>query len=114
MHTYTYRRSCVQCTIPSQGEPWDGAVRVAAFVAGGMVPPARRGTVVSAFISVADWYPTFLSLAGLSPNEIADDVEYNGAMRSLDGINAWPTIIGDAESLGREVRSSNVLWTCVL
>jgi arylsulfatase A-like enzyme len=39
----------------TKGEPWDGAVRVAAFVSGGLVPPARRGTSLSAQISVADW-----------------------------------------------------------
>ena len=48
-------------------------------------------------------YPTFLGLAGLSPSDIADDVLYNGTMRSLDGLDAWPTIIGAT----KEMKNSN-------
>lgn len=40
----------------TKGEPWEGAVRVAAFVGGGLIPAARRGLSLPAQISVADWY----------------------------------------------------------
>lgn len=97
----------------TKGQPWDGGVRVSAFVSGGVVPPQRRGTNTSAFISVADWYPTLLGLAGVSPEDIRDDVNYSGAVRSLDGIDAWPVLMGEADSLGREwlpTTNQSIVW----
>lgn len=43
---------------------WEGGVRTNAFLAGGFVPPARRGTKFEGVISIADWYATFVELAG--------------------------------------------------
>ena len=97
----------------TKGEPWEGGIRVAAFVGGGLVPPALRGTNNSAFLSVADWYPTILSVAGLSAAQIKDDVLYNGTMRPLDGINAWPVLMGARKDLGREffpVTNQSIIW----
>ena len=34
---------------------WEGGVRVNAFVSGGFVPPARRGTVEPGFAAIEDW-----------------------------------------------------------
>merc|ERR1719433_43750 len=77
----------------TKGEPWEGGVRVAAFVTGGYIPLHLRGTENDAFITVADLYPTLLSVAGLRDKHIKDDVVYNGTFRSIDGINAWPVIM---------------------
>lgn len=78
---------------------WEGAVRVAAFVSGGLIPPALRGSSNSAFMHVVDWYPTLANLAHVDPT---DTITYNGSARAIDGIDAWPVIMGKKESLGRE------------
>ena len=82
-----------------KGTPWDGGSRAAAFVSGGFIPAHLRGTENSAFMHVADWYPTLCVLAGVSPT---DSVMFAGKIRPIDGIDAWPTLMGTAPSLGRE------------
>jgi len=47
-----------------QGE-FEGGIRTNAFVAGGVVPPERRGTKFQGIFHIADWYATFCSLAGV-------------------------------------------------
>ena len=42
---------------------FNGGVRVAAFVSGGYLPAAVRGTQQSGMIHIADWHSTFLGLA---------------------------------------------------
>jgi arylsulfatase I/J len=44
---------------------FDGGVRVNAFLSGGFVPQAKRGTGFNGVISVADWYGTLSQLAGV-------------------------------------------------
>ena len=73
----------------TKAEPWEGAIRVAAFISGGVIPAGLRGSTNAAFMSVADWYPTLLSVAGIHASQVADTVDYNGTRRVLDGINAW-------------------------
>jgi arylsulfatase A-like enzyme len=48
---------------------WEGGVRVAAFVAGGMLSPSLHGRYLSQPIHVADWYPTFCYLAGVAASD---------------------------------------------
>ena len=43
---------------------FDGGVRTAAFLAGGAVPPAKRGTAFDGVVSIADWMATLCELAG--------------------------------------------------
>ena len=43
---------------------FDGGVRTVAFLSGGAVPPAKRGSSFGGVISIADWYATILELAG--------------------------------------------------
>ena len=45
-------------------------MRTAAFVSGGHVPMALRGTTSPLVVTIADWYATFASLAGANA---ADD-----------------------------------------
>ena len=68
--------------------PFDGGMRVAAFISGGFVPPALRGTTNShTFMHVADWYPTLCGLAGADPT---DDVKgLDGVVRGIDGKDQW-------------------------
>merc|ERR1719311_204731 len=41
---------------------WEGGVRTNAFVSGGFVPSARRGTAFEGVVSIADWYGTLCEL----------------------------------------------------
>ena len=65
---------------------YEGGVRVPAFVTWeGRVKP---GTVVNAPLHMVDWYPTLLTLAGVSPDQSLP----------LDGRDAWPAITAGAAS----------------
>ena len=89
-------------------------MRVAAFVSGGLLPPAQRGTVSGTRMHIVDWYPTFCKLAGVDP---ADDSPvpplpvdpadpgkdiYNGnaSWPGVDGEDVWPAIVDPAEHGG--------------
>merc|ERR1712216_557673 len=52
----------------TKGTDFQGGVRVAAFVTGGLLPSAVRGTTLSTRqrIHVADWYSTFCFLANVT------------------------------------------------
>jgi arylsulfatase I/J len=76
---------------PLRGEktmPFDGGMRVAAFISGGFVPPALRGTTNShTFMHVADWYPTLCGLAGADPTDNVKGAD--GVVRGIDGKDQW-------------------------
>eukprot|EP00746_Dinoflagellata_sp_MGD_P141517 gnl/MRDRNA2_/MRDRNA2_74612_c0_seq1.p1 gnl/MRDRNA2_/MRDRNA2_74612_c0~~gnl/MRDRNA2_/MRDRNA2_74612_c0_seq1.p1 ORF type:complete len:551 (+),score=87.65 gnl/MRDRNA2_/MRDRNA2_74612_c0_seq1:110-1762(+) len=48
---------------------WEGGIRVNAFVTGGAVPTAKRGSKIEDLIHVADWYATFCAIAGVDPTD---------------------------------------------
>ena len=48
---------------------WEGGTRTFAFVSGGLIPPARRGTTNNQLMHIADWYSTFSTLAGIDPSD---------------------------------------------
>lgn len=48
---------------------WEGGTRVYALVSGGLVPAARRGGRADQLMHIADWYPTFVTLAGVDPSD---------------------------------------------
>lgn len=70
---------------------WEGGLRVMAFLSGGYIPQANRGTTFSGVISVADWYATFCELAGISEEEMTDKaaIEANVWIRAYNA--AGPT-----------------------
>lgn len=73
-------------------DSWDGGTRSTAFVAGGFVPAALRGTRSGAkLVHVADWYATFSVLAGVDPS---NPVDFNGTIHDIDGVNVWPMLTG--------------------
>lgn len=54
---------------PLRGEKrtnYDGGMRVTAFVSGGLIPQALRGTSNDIRFHIVDWYPTFCRLVGIS------------------------------------------------
>uniref|UniRef100_A0A7S4SNS5 Sulfatase N-terminal domain-containing protein n=1 Tax=Alexandrium monilatum TaxID=311494 RepID=A0A7S4SNS5_9DINO len=94
---------------PLRGEKhtnWQGAMRVAAFVSGGYVPKAVRGTTNDGVFHVVDWYPTFAGLAGVDgsddppvpplpvdPQHPDRDI-YQGGLSypPVDGKDIWPQV----------------------
>jgi arylsulfatase A-like enzyme len=57
---------------PLRGEKhssWEGGLRTAAFVSGGLVPAALRGSSSGVNMHLADWYATFCGLAGVAPSD---------------------------------------------
>lgn len=72
---------------------WEGGVRVNAFVSGGAVPPAKRGTVLTDYIHVADWYSTFCAIAGISS---FDDQAAKVGLPPVDGIDHSALLLGAA------------------
>ena len=85
------------------GTDFQGGVRTAAFVAGGLLPASVRGTVQHGMIHIADWYRTFGVLAGVLPAEgVVPGANYNGAkVPPLDGLDMWPLLTGKVDSSPR-------------
>mmetsp|Transcript_21655 Transcript_21655/g.64015 ORF Transcript_21655/g.64015 Transcript_21655/m.64015 type:complete len:285 (+) Transcript_21655:154-1008(+) len=67
---------------------FDGGMRVPSFIAGGYLPKATAGAERSALLHAVDIAPTFLGLASAPPRA--------ASVPPLDGIDAWPTIVGAA------------------
>eukprot|EP01113_Clastostelium_recurvatum_P050536 TRINITY_DN9591_c0_g1_i4.p1 TRINITY_DN9591_c0_g1~~TRINITY_DN9591_c0_g1_i4.p1 ORF type:complete len:555 (-),score=67.90 TRINITY_DN9591_c0_g1_i4:16-1527(-) len=70
---------------------WEGGIRVNAFISGGYVPEAVRGTKLEDFIAIEDWYATLSSLAGVNP---FDDVAKKAGLPPVDGVDLWPLLSG--------------------
>ena len=61
---------------------------MSAFVSGGFVPAALRGTTLAGYIHICDWYGTLLPLAG------ADAEDDHPGLPGVDGVDQWPYITG--------------------
>ena len=68
---------------------WEGGVRVPALVNGGLLPDSQRGQTLKGIGHIADWYATFLTLAGINT---ADPSPLSPS--PIDSINIWPWISG--------------------
>ena len=82
---------------------FEGGVRSNAFVSGGLVPAARRNTVLNDFIHISDWYATFVHLANFGTGEApADEMRAllfdpraaQAGLPQVDSIDAWPVLAG--------------------
>ena len=93
-----------------KGGYFEGGVRVASFVHSPLLPPAVVGTTLDATISVADWWATFATLAGLEPADsgfVPDHsyplpapwgcYEHGKCTFAPDSINMWPLLTGACE-----------------
>eukprot|EP00050_Salpingoeca_kvevrii_P008128 m.300955 g.300955 ORF g.300955 m.300955 type:complete len:645 (+) comp14569_c0_seq1:3-1937(+) len=94
---------------PLRGEKhtnWEGGMRTAAFVSGGLIPPQLRGTTNSIVFHVADWYPTVCRLAGVSgrddppvmpkpvdPSDPSKDIYGTDSFPPVDGVDIWPFLM---------------------
>ena len=71
---------------------FEGGVRVRAFVNGGYLPSAMRGTQVDALMSVADFWATFAGLARVNTTD--QKASLNG-LPPIDSVDLWPVISGE-------------------
>eukprot|EP00931_Biecheleriopsis_adriatica_P012761 TRINITY_DN11397_c0_g1_i1.p1 TRINITY_DN11397_c0_g1~~TRINITY_DN11397_c0_g1_i1.p1 ORF type:complete len:554 (-),score=37.98 TRINITY_DN11397_c0_g1_i1:215-1660(-) len=72
---------------------WEGGVRVNAFVSGGAIPPSKRGSSLTDYVHISDWYTTFCTIAGISP---VDHRAAKAGLPPVDGIDHSRLILGDA------------------
>ena len=103
---------------PLRGEKhsnWRGGYRVAAFVAGGLVPARLHGTTSNLRIHVVDWYVTFCNLAGavasddspvpplpVDPSNPNKDIYGKDSYPGLDGVDVWPLLTANRTVLDFE------------
>eukprot|EP00037_Helgoeca_nana_P018477 m.176803 g.176803 ORF g.176803 m.176803 type:complete len:685 (-) comp24460_c0_seq1:2944-4998(-) len=86
------------CNYPLRGGKytfWQGGVRGQAFVSGGLLPPAMRGSQWHGAAHAADWYTTFAAMAGAT-------VANTGPL-AADGVALYDAIITNASSPRAEV-----------
>lgn len=92
---------------------WEGGTRVTAFVSGGVIPPAKRGTVETSLIGIEDWYATICGIAGCDPTD-ALAKSSNPPLPPVDGINQWPLLSGETKIAPRtEVIFVNLSFRCL-
>eukprot|EP00041_Stephanoeca_diplocostata_P032567 m.1047454 g.1047454 ORF g.1047454 m.1047454 type:complete len:536 (-) comp24171_c1_seq4:309-1916(-) len=77
-----------------KGTDFEGGVRTAAFVSGGLLPVAVRGTTISQIIHVCDWYRTFGVLAGVLPSQGEIPGAKSGGVPAVDALDMWPLLSG--------------------
>jgi len=70
---------------------WEGGVRGNGIVAGGFLPPSRRGSKESGLVSIEDWYATFCGLAGVSAQ---DERAAAAGLPPVDSLDLWPLLSG--------------------
>jgi arylsulfatase I/J len=71
---------------------FEGGIRVNAFMSGGFLPQAVRGTKQEEMMHIADWYRTLSEgIAGLDPT---DHHAASSGLPPLDSMNLWPLLSG--------------------
>ena len=70
---------------------FEGGVRSAAFVSGGLLPASARGTTSNGYVMLADWYTTFSHLAGI---DATDAKAERAGLPPPDGLDMWPMLSG--------------------
>ena len=83
----------------AKGCDLEGGVRAVAFLAGGALPAAQRGTTVKGMLHIADLYATFAALAGVDPADTqcaASGTGGGGAIPCppIDSLDMWPMLSG--------------------
>jgi arylsulfatase B len=93
---------------------WQGGIRVNAYAAGGLLPPAVRGTKSEALMAGCDVYATFCALAGVDPT---DERAAAAGLPPVDGINQWPLLSGATSTpprtevpVGSDATEANLVW----
>ena len=78
---------------------FEGGIRVNAFVSGGFLPPAVRGTKLNEIVHIADWYATLCALAGVDPT---DTWAAASGLPPIDSMNMWPLLSGQTHASPRK------------
>jgi arylsulfatase A-like enzyme len=78
---------------------FEGGIRVNAFVSGGFLPEAVRGSKLEEIVHVADWYSTLCFLAGVDPT---DEWAARSGLPPIDSLNMWPLLSGSTTSSPRQ------------
>lgn len=81
-----------------KGSYFEGGVRAAAFVSGGVVE-ARKGTKEDGVMHIADWYTTLIKMAGLN---VTDRLGAQHKLPPVDGIDMWPLLSGGVQESPRK------------
>ena len=119
---------------------WEGGMRVAAFVSGGLVPAQLRGTESHLVMHVADWYTTACALANpgagpdyemcrddppvppqpVDPNDPCiespmtvpcKDIYGAKSFPKPDGVNVWPLLTSSEASVRANITAAHEqLW----
>lgn len=77
---------------------FEGGVRSVAFISGGFVPAAMRGSKNTDPVHIADWYATFAALAGVNATDAA---AARAGLPAVDGVNLWPRLSGSTSTPAR-------------
>ena len=68
---------------------------MAAFVSGGFVAQALRGTRSDVLMHVADWYVTLSVMVGVNPSDpVTNPSPIETGTCDVDGVDMWPAITG--------------------
>jgi len=73
---------------------FEGGIRVAAFLSGGYIPQAVRGTKSDEMVHIADWYRTFGE--GLAGVDVTDESAAQSGLPAVDSLNLWPLLSGQS------------------
>jgi arylsulfatase I/J len=90
---------------------FEGGIRVAAFVSGGLIPSQLRGTVNNGIIHIADWYATFAGLAGVDPT---DHLAAASGLPPIDSIDMWPFLSGTVKESPRDALALPIDEKCIV
>lgn len=82
---------------------FEGGIRVNAVVSGGYLPERRRGKKETGLMSIADWYATYATIAGVKEENIVDMKAAAANLPPIDSKNCWPLIAGTATSCRTEI-----------
>ena len=78
-----------------KGSQWEGGSRGAAFVSGGALPAAARGTEQQGLVHGADWLATLCGLAGFDAAYCVEDAGAAAAgLPPMDSLDVWPLVSG--------------------
>ena len=76
---------------------WDGGVRVVGFISGGLIPPARKGSVFTGLAHSSDWYATLV--VGVAGGSLPPRT----GIVPPDSVNLWQAVLSGGASPRTEV-----------